>query len=625
MLQYRECFKTFRLTDSLVQNIRVVGVTLDKKFLILSNSATESSIEKVSPEGDSVTVISFNKKIDIINASLSHDNEICHITEKIDNGKTIKFVSSFYSIFQSAKSNEITADVPIEGFFLPITNSKNIYQMIHIIGKRLTHLKITLKKKHIDVEKIRGGLHLQNLISFDYNHEKENLTVIYSNDDSQYLSIFGFKSQTIEELLKYKIFIMETSVLPYDVALCPASRQSLPYYHLTPNRIYVYTNNKKSVIIQQLNSNTYQHLSFCVSSYPDAFNQVIQVPSVSADMPICFANFNSIIIVYITNTYFCIIDADLRPAHITVLPKILATSICYYVSVSLPIENTLIDINSRQIYSVAIDFSCLFPYYKIIDDCIIYAFALFINSNLDSKYLSDILELLRLTGEIHHTQIFFQTLFQKLAMPTQGIKSQKSRSHTTLAQYYKNMQQKGERLPPSSAKIGFPAYIRETLESIEADFPSSGPISRRSAFRLAVKALHEKKVWRESEKNAKKAIKFLEKQNRATVMIREALDIFEKRYKPPNEWLINVEIIIATEASFISFPTIPCLSSDIATLGLEMFSKPLRQKFESAKIMTPFEQSKEEVYFWKDRMNIAGSSGLTTSTSSSTASGHADD
>lgn len=615
MLRFSDSFRTPRLSDVSVKDIRVLGITHDKMLLILTQTENTSSIEKVSSDGNAITVIVFNQKLDIINACLSFDNEICHITQRIQNGKSFKFISTFYSIFQSFKSSDITADVPIDGFFLPYSKNDSTYQMLHIIGNRITHLKVTLMKKHISIEKQRGGINIQNIVSYYYDRDRQTLSIIYRQQNEPQLSVFGFTNQSVQDIAKFNVFLMHTTTLPYDVSLCPMTQKNLSYYHQTPNRIFIFNNNKKTLLIQQLYTEEYQHLSFCVSSYPDAFNQIIQVPYVLADIPLCFANFNSIVIVYIPNAYFCMIDTDVRPALVTVLPKALADSICSFESVSLPLKNTLIDMESKRIHKVEIDFAELSKHKDIIDDGVLYTFALFINNNLVPEYLADLFELLRELDDKHRTQVFFQNLFHKLAMPTRGIKPQKSRSHRTLAQMCKGIERSGD---IKKRIVKFPKEVREKVEQIELEFPSCGAISRRQAFRITVKALHDKKKWRETEKNAQKAIKFLEKQNIAANVIREALDIYEKKYKSNELWLLTLKIIIATEAAFISFPKIPELSKELASLGFSMCSKAMRQKLESARVMDPLEQSTEEVTYWKEKMNLADTDDFSDSNSDST-------
>ena len=165
MLKYVDVFRPARLKDEKSVRCRVLGATYDNKLLMLVNTTSQTSVEEVSSKGESTTVISFKKYIDIVSAHLSEDHELCHLTERIPSPKGFSFISTIYHIFGNAKSKEIQYDSPIDGFFLP-GSANGVYQMIHVIGNRLTHLKITISKRSVEMEKLRGGIHIPNLISF---------------------------------------------------------------------------------------------------------------------------------------------------------------------------------------------------------------------------------------------------------------------------------------------------------------------------------------------------------------------------------------------------------------------------------------------------------------------------
>ena len=625
MLLFTEVFRPQRLKEEKYTRCRVLGATYDEKFLILLNSTSQTSIEAVSRDGLSTTVISFKKYIDIVSAHLSHDHELIHITERIPSPKGFSFVSRIYHIFGNAKSNDITSDQPIDGFFLPICSPKGVYQLIHIIGNRLTHLKITIQKTSVVYEKLRGGLHIPNLLSYHYNFHESMLTAIYSNEKTVLLQIFRMNPQSIDSNDPIHINVMQKSHLPPELALNPLAQLHLPYFHNANNRFYVYSRGNKTCVIQQIFEGPESNLSFCVSAYPQTFNQFITAPNVRADIPICFARFESIIILFVPNLFLCIIDAALSPPSITVLPRILAYSVCSNCSSTLPMDNTIVDLDNSTFYQISIDFSKLVPFANLMDQSMWYAFALIIFRVGRSETLAELINLLVLKNDIDDAQSFFRTLLANYSMPSRFNKmptrSKSLNIHQSLSQkVIGSMPPRLDRPPstPIHPKPKMPSNIREIVEEIELEFPSSGKISRRHAFKKAVKALMDKKIRRSVETAATKALVFLRRQNEAALMIRDALDIWLKKFSPDEFWQMTIKFIIQNEAVFASFPYIPCLKEELGILGDTLCSKPIRKKFEAVGIMPPSEQPDEDSLYWQERLNLSrsSSSDSTTSTSS---------
>ena len=617
MLRYTEVFRPQRLKNEKTFRCRVLGATYDEKFLILVNTTSQTSIEEVSKDGQSTTVISFRKYIDVVSAHLSSDHELCHITERIASAERFSFVSRIYHIFGNAKSKEITCDQPIDGFFLPSCTSNGVYQMIHVIGNRLTHLKITIQKHSVDYEKLRGGVHIPNIISYHFSYSEFLLTVIYSNEKTVLLSTFRMNPQSIDSDPPIQINVMQKSQLPHELALNPLAQLHLPYFHNANSRFYVYTHGKKKCVIQQLFDGNELSLSFCVSTYPQTFNQFITAPKVPADVPLCFARFESILIVFVPNNFLCVIDAALTPLSITVLPKILASSLCSICSSTLPMDNTIVDLDNSSIYQIELDFSKLVPFSAIIDQSTWYAFSLIIFRVGSSEFLAEMINLLVIKNDIDCVQSFFRNLLANYSMPSRvGRAPTRSKSMNLHPLKSQRMIERPTSVPVQKQKMS--SNVKETVEEIELEFPSSGNVSRRRAFKSAIKVLMDKKKWREFDNAVNKALVFLRRQNEAALMIRDAIDIWVKDYKPDEFWKLTICFILQNETTFASFPAIPCLREELGVLGDELCSKPMRKKFEAVGIMPPSEQPDEDALYWKERMNLSksSSSDSTVSTSS---------
>jgi hypothetical protein len=613
MLRYSEVFGPPHLKNKKSVRCRVLGATYDEKLLILVNTTSQTSIEEVTKEGQSTTVISFHKYIDVVSAHLSNDHELCHITERVPSPKGFSFVSRIYHIFGNAESKEITCNQPIDGFFLPFCTSKGVYQMIHVIGNRLTHLKITIQKNSVDYEKLRGGIHIPNIIYYHFDFKKLLLTAVYSNEKTVMLSTFKTNPQSIETDPPIQINVMQKAQLPYELALNPLAHLHLPYFHNANNRFYICSHGKKNCVIQQLFNGSDTSLSFCVSTYPQTFNQFITAPKVPSDIPLCFARFESIVIVFVPNDFICVIDIALSPLSITVLPKILASSLCSVCSSNLPMNNTIVDLDNSSIYNIELDFSKLVPFAAVIDQSAWYAFSLIIFRICSSEFLAEMIKLVVINNEIDCVQTFFKNLLANYSIPSRAVRAPtRSKSMTV---HLMNDQVSFKR---TSSRPKMSSNVKEIVDEFELEFPSSGKISRRKTFKIVIKILQEKDKWREFDHVVNKALVFLRRQNEGAIMIREAIDIWVKDYKPNDFWKLTICFIIQNEITFDSFPVIPCLREELSILGDALCSKPMKKKFEAVGIMPPSEQPDENAFYWKERMNLnrSSSSDDTATTSS---------
>ncbi|EAX91468.1 hypothetical protein TVAG_276870 [Trichomonas vaginalis G3] len=606
MLKYVDVFRPARLKDEKSVRCRVLGATYDNKLLMLVNTTSQTSVEEVSSKGESTTVISFKKYIDIVSAHLSEDHELCHLTERIPSPKGFSFISTIYHIFGNAKSKEIQYDSPIDGFFLP-GSANGVYQMIHVIGNRLTHLKITISKRSVEMEKLRGGIHIPNLISYHFDYNLCTLIAIYSNDKSVFMSVFNMLSQNFDSEPPIHVNVMQTSKLPHELALNPLSHLHLPYFHNANNRFYVFSHNNKRCVIQQLFNGPETHLSFCVSTYPQVFNHIINAPNISSDVPLCFARFDSIVIVFVPNNYICAIDAFLTPPSITVLPKCLANSFCSICSSTLPLENNIVDLDTGSIFNIELDFSKLIPFAPALDQSTWYSFALIIFRVQRADYLSQMLNLLVLINDVDTVQTFFSALLNNYSMPSRfGRVAVRSRSGAVSSFTKTVVPLRPPSHPSFRSSIGL--SCKEEVEEIEKEFPSCGVVSRKKAFRHAVKSLIEKKGSNQIEISAKKALNFLRKQNEGALLIRDSIDLWINTFHPDDFWKMTIMFVLQNEATFQSFPFIPCLKEELGILGDALCSKPMRQKFESVGIMPPSEDPGPDSSYWKDRFSLSGSS-----------------
>jgi len=555
--------------------LRFIGSTHDDCSLIMVNTTSHTSIQLVTRNGENKTAISFHKYCDLVNADLSYDKELMHITERIPSPKGFAFISSVYHIFSSRKSIEFKSELPIQGYFLPECKNGS-YQMIHVVGPRLTHLKISIGSKSVEIEKIKGGIHIRNTITYSINRMNDisKLSVIYIDDKSQKLSHFAFDSQGVTSKPPITISVHEHSSLPFELSLDPRAEKHFNFFSFGSKRIFIGNFNQVFCVIQQLFFDIKHDMSFQVSLYPKLFNETITISGVAPDFPLCFYSINSLIFVFVPNHFMCMIDLNDNPPTIITLPQFFSQTICSPISSSIPIHDSLIDLHHFSIFSLSFDFSGMTNYLPCFYDACWKPLALIAVRIGQSTILSQIIHLLEykldvcsISNFIHEMYRLISLFEKKIPIP---VKHDLTRSHSAV-------NPNNRKADPHSLPVQQKLLPREILQDMDIEFPSASGLTRIHSFRQIVNSI--RRDCKTPEEAADKALSKLTDQNSFSLMVRKALDLWIGSYSPSKLAILTISLAMHNEAIFYNQPAVPCLKEEIYSLSEEMCSTSIRRMF----------------------------------------------
>ena len=154
-------------------------------------------------------------------------------------------------MYGTAISKNIRFTESVEGHFLPYI-SKNNYQLLHIIDNRISHLKIKLNKNSIDIEKIRGGLHLPETVWYSFDYLNISLQVIYLLNKKTFLSVFQFSEQNVINTIPIEIAVFKESQIPHYMTGNPNENDDVIFAENQTRNMFVFRHNRKFCVIQQL-------------------------------------------------------------------------------------------------------------------------------------------------------------------------------------------------------------------------------------------------------------------------------------------------------------------------------------------------------------------------------------
>jgi len=503
---------------------RIVGSTSDKSLLYMVNSVSRTSILLVAPDGKTTTVLSFREYIDVVSADLSPDFELIHISERIAGENGFGFQSYIKHIHSSAKSKSIMCDVPMTAFFCPHISNRT-YQLLHVVGDRISQIKARLSKQKIVIEKMRGGIHIAKAITWNYNQENSTLTAIH---DLKRLVIttFHFRDTPSMPEQPTPLILQEGVILPPELALDPTSLCHLPYFRFKRTRIYVCRFRNEYAVIQQLYSPENPFCSFSVDIFPNQFHETVTINSVSYDTPICYSQHGPLIIVFIMNKFICFIDVSKDPPFIDVIEgDLIKSEVCERAA---PIMNNLVDLSTGIVYSYQIDFS--------------------MSNNLTGGFDRRIWHTLTYAccsiSITNHLVQFLLSVFERddFALVVFIILS--------IFEYSSFIQTTS--INPK--QIDLKGDINECLEHIETSFPSSSNLSRKDVFFSIINQSTEP-----NDDLIMDVIYKLQYQNGLSMTIQEAFHVISK--SSPPQFVYSLFFMIIRASKHNHFPRMPLIES----------------------------------------------------------------
>ena len=156
---------------------------------------------------------------------------------------------------------------------------------------------------------------------------------------------------------------------------------------------------------------------------------------------------------------------------------------------------------------------------------------------------------------------------------------------------------KGAQTKPSAS-----LQIKDLLNEMEQEFPSSGMKNRTDLFReIFLSYIHQKSFSYTQEQSAKIAIKFLNKQNEISLILRNALDMFLKTDESKSDQIYSLvsQICIESETYFESLPSVACLKAELSIQAQDVLSSTMLKTLGYNRIISNNYNEKESKHWMK--------------------------
>jgi hypothetical protein len=595
--------------------LRVLGRTTEGDLLFLLNMKQRSSIELVSPSGHSLTVISFTKYIDFISADISPDRELLHVTQRVPNVRCHSFLSMVISIHNPGIVKEFKSDTPIDGIFLE-NIAQNVYQLLHFVGTRLTHLVISLRKQGISLEKYKGGLHLLNLLFWEFVRSSNSLFAIYQLDRVTCLNEFRFTKGMLSRLVSHQIRLMPTSMLPRSLSLSPIQNVHLPFFRPSSYNLFIGKLKQTICLVQQLYDGDDSACAFSVSLYPEFFSRIIYVPGVKPDVPLCFLGLGSIAIVLAPNNFLCVIEYVSMPPNISVLAKPFAALPCGICCVSAPLSSHIIDLDNAEVFELRLTFKNFrflgVPITRATWDVMVQICVRQGSSELFSQALAllqDPLTTVNVTRLVFH----YWTTWMDGKKPAPGEKSRSRIASSSFSQLrWKSSDQTKLDKP-------FPHGVFEKLAELDIDFPAADGQPRRSRFKERVKGLVASRQFKSYSLACRHVFQETRHAIQCSRFLRDSFDTWVTSSRPDTFFELVVGTSFQSEAVCTRFPTILCMRQDLEQLSSDLASVPIRKRLSAAGVVSIDDvrlEEPDEYNYWRARFVVTWREDETSSASS---------
>ena len=601
MLALADAYKAVPAGGGRSLRIRVLGDTGDGRLLYLVNQEAGSAIELVSNTGFSVTVIFFKSFIDFVSADLSPDKELLHATRRVPSEKGFSFISNVYAIHTGSVSKDLVSSSPIEGYF--VEGVEDGYQLLHIVGAKMTHLRVQCSKRGIAMEKVRGGVHLATLLWWKFDRKNATMVAVHVNERVPHLSEFQFGKKNV---CGKAITVNEKAKLPKEVALMPDQPMHLPMFRGCEYRMFVKQFRGTLCVIQQLFGGEESPLMFAVMAYPKMFNRIICVPGVQCDLPISFLEYDSIVAVFVPNEFMFLVDVGQVPPNISQLSKEFVMMPCGKLCESLPITNYVIDLDSSMVHKVSFTFKQFNLLKPIMTRMSWDAFAQIAARLMKMDHITSMLHLLELMPHYEGADMFIHDFFNYCSM-FQSKKSyavmRVSSAHASTGSLRSDMGLKHER------RILSPE-VKELLREMEKDLPMANGVPRKYEFKRICATLLSSRQVRSLEHAAQKAFDIMKRQNEIVLSMRDYLDSWIDQYHPEEFTRLVFYLILATETAIMRFPAIPVVRDDVESILCASYPLTVCKSFAAERFVGTYAKGKDEedeVNYWMNRLPLEDS------------------
>jgi hypothetical protein len=315
-----------------------------------------------------------------------------------------------------------------------------------------------------------------------------------------------------------------------------------------------------------------------VSLIPTLYCEIVAVPNVAPDIPICFIRMLDIVVGFSPNCFVCLVDLQPKRPMICVLPKPFAAGCCGLCAETIGERNLVVDLDSADIYRVGITFKSPEIYARFVDRNALRGFAVVTQRLFEPEAIADVLHLLEGNRDVLFVLSFWRLFFSLLPspIPRRLIHTNKKRRR----------------------RLSIPETTRELVQDMEVEFPSASRQSRFDFF-----AYHLGQERKPVDDACAKVLTMLKDQNNTVLVLRTSISDWIDRYHPAPFWQAVVNFALHNEAIACDCPKIPCLKQETQSTAEIPISRTARYRMrECALFQEPLGSEVDEVRYWMERV-----------------------
>lgn len=569
------------------RSVRILGPA-PNGLLVATYQKGSTSIQLIR-RNSAFTVISFKQNMDIINASLSEDNELIHVTERVmSRDRRIIFKSIIHSIHSFMQYHGDYYMEPIAGVFygppkqLAGGRSDCRYNLLIFSqgNSSLSHFAVDVGSKKLVRKQMRS---LPNVRWFDVAQREALCYALQENRSNYVFSEYQLTNDGLMLSKSFKIRVTESAFLPSEFALMPNEDVKSPIYGSSHYKMYCTKHEKKLFVFYQV-FNEDSFCSFSITELQSAYTEDVVIENVPPDIPICFLKFSTLVFIFAPNSFICVVDISQKVPLIKIFPKQFAALNCGVCAISLPLENHIIDIDSNQIYYVTVCFQSPQFFSQFMDSETYNVFALICSKLLNFQNMFLVFDIIERTKNGFYESKFFKE-FISVYSPNQSKGLYRSKS-LDLIKF-----------------VRCPKIILDELNEIEKEFPSASQQTRKETFKRRMKSL------RTTENNFKKEISVLKKQNGISLFLKSVFEEWTKTSNPSFFWKFRIGFSLLNETIFADFPSVQNLKNEVQTISDEVISPTMKQFFIYEGIFDTnlLYDNHQEIRYWNARFETNSS------------------
>lgn len=261
-------------------SVKPLNANSDKMIFAVSME-DQTFIRYVAADGTSMILQSFDYKANFVNASLSFDFRLLHLTELVYEDGNYYYSSVIYDVQNSAvKSYPIHSSEIIKGDFQSIDQ----YNIIYLIRGKMSQHILTIQDDSIILSKDVINSKIKHVIWSQYSLSKDILSVLTKSGDR-----FSYC---------YNLINSDTF---YNVKYIDENNQNW-------NNFYSANYHEVFCLFQQCFLENSDHDQIQVHFFPQDKYLSINVPKASTKITMNCFQYYSVVFIFVPNLYICIVD-----------------------------------------------------------------------------------------------------------------------------------------------------------------------------------------------------------------------------------------------------------------------------------------------------------------------------